>query len=168
MPDKHGFISLSLSNTYERRMIDAADIVILEINPNFPRTFGDVEIHYSQVDYLVRADYPAPTIPDSEPSEKDRKISEFILEYINDGDCLQLGIGSIPNAVAEGLMSKKDLGIHTEMLGSGLMKLAKAGVATGKRKNYHHRASHRACKVRLPYRYGAWCVRSPRLYGKCS
>ncbi|MCL2169698.1 MAG: 4-hydroxybutyrate--acetyl-CoA CoA transferase [Defluviitaleaceae bacterium] len=137
MPDKHGFISLSLSNTYEKRMIDAADIVILEINENFPRTFGDVEIHYSQVDYLVKSSYMPPVIPDTEPSQKDIKISEYILEYINDGDCLQFGIGSIPNAVAEGLMGKKDLGIHTEMLGSGLMKLAKAGVVTGARKNYH-------------------------------
>ena len=137
MPDKHGFISLSLSNTYEKRMIDAADITILEINPNFPRTFGDVQIHYSEVDYLIEANYDAPTIPDGEPSEKDLKISEYILEYINDGDCLQFGIGAIPNAVAAGLTGKKDLGIHTEMLGTGLMKLAQAGAATGKLKNYH-------------------------------
>ncbi|MCL2350663.1 MAG: 4-hydroxybutyrate--acetyl-CoA CoA transferase, partial [Defluviitaleaceae bacterium] len=137
MPDKHGYVSLSLSNTYERRMIEAADIVILEINPNFPRTFGDLEIHVSGVDYFIEADYAPPIIPDSEPSEKDRIISGFITDYINDGDCLQLGIGSIPNAVAEGLSGKKDLGIHTEMLGSGLMKLAKMGVANGTRKNYH-------------------------------
>ncbi|MDR2167087.1 MAG: 4-hydroxybutyrate--acetyl-CoA CoA transferase [Clostridiales bacterium] len=137
MPDRHGFMSLSLSNTYEKRMINAADIVILEINPNFPRTFGDVEIHYSQADYLVEADYAPPEIPDVATGEKDRIISEFITQYINDGDCLQLGIGGIPNAVAEGLAGKKDLGIHTEMLGSGLMKLAKLGVATGGRKNFY-------------------------------
>jgi len=137
MPDKHGFVSLSLSNTYEKCMLEAADIAILEINPNYPRTFGDLEVHVSDVDYLIKVDYEPPIIPDSEPSKNDLKISEYILEYINDGDCLQLGIGSIPNAVAQGLMGKKDLGIHTEMLGSGLMKLAKAGVATGKRKNYH-------------------------------
>ncbi|MCL2235027.1 MAG: 4-hydroxybutyrate--acetyl-CoA CoA transferase [Defluviitaleaceae bacterium] len=137
MPDKHGFMSLSLSNTYEKRMIDAADIVILEINPNFPRTFGDLEVHISQADYLIRTDYMPPIIPDSEPSEKDRIISKYITDYINDGDCLQLGIGSIPNAVADGLAGKKDLGIHTEMLGSGLMKLAKAGVANGSRKNFY-------------------------------
>jgi len=137
MPDRHGFVSLSLSNTYEKRMINAADIVILEINPNFPRSFGDLEVHHSQVDYFTETNYMPPVIPDTEPSEKDRKISSFITEYINDGDCLQLGIGSIPNAVAEGLAGKKDLGIHTEMLGSGLMKLVKQGVATGSRKNFY-------------------------------
>ena len=136
-PDKHGFISLSCSNTYERQMIDAADIVILEINPNYPRTFGDVQIHYSEVDYLVEANYPVPTIPDVEPSEKDRIIGQYIADYINDGDCIQLGIGGIPNAVADALVGKKDLGVHTEMMTSGMVKLAKLGVINGSKKTLH-------------------------------
>ena len=137
MPDKHGFISLSLSNTYEKRMMEAADIVILEINPNYPRTFGDVEIHYRDVDYLIETDYEIPELMDVEPSEKDIKIGEYIAEYINDGDCIQLGIGGIPNAVANALSGKKDLGIHTEMMTSGMVELVKKGVVNGSKKTLH-------------------------------
>ncbi|NLC65433.1 MAG: acetyl-CoA hydrolase/transferase family protein [Clostridium sp.] len=137
VPDKHGYISLSLSNTYEKQIIEASDIVILEINKNYPRTFGDLEIHYNDVDYLVEADYPVPTLPDVEPTEKDMKIGEHIAELINDGDTIQLGIGGIPNAVASSLKGKKDLGVHTEMMTSGMVDLVEAGVITGKKKNFH-------------------------------
>lgn len=137
MPDKHGYISLSLSNTYERRMIDEADIVILEVNPNYPRTFGDVEIHYSEIDYLVEADYVVPALPDVLPGEKDMTIGKYIADMINDGDCIQLGIGGIPNAVAAALKDKKDLGIHTEMMTSGMVELAKLGVINGSKKTLH-------------------------------
>jgi len=99
MPDKHGYVSLSLSNVYERQMINAADITILEINPNFPRTLGDVSVHITEVDYLVKADYPAPTLPTVEPTEKDTIIGNFIASQIHDGDTLQLGIGGMPNAL---------------------------------------------------------------------
>jgi acyl-CoA hydrolase len=135
--DEHGFVSLSMSNTYEKRVIEAADIVILESNKNFPRTFGDVEVHINDIDYLIEVDYPAPVLPESEISEKDLKIGAYIAQHINDGDCIQFGIGGIPNAVANALMDKKDLGVHTEMLTTGLMKLAKAGVINGKNKSVH-------------------------------
>jgi acyl-CoA hydrolase len=136
-PDKHGFLSLSLSNVYEQEAIELADIVILEVNPNFPRTFGDVEIHESKIDYIVEADYEVPTLPDAVPNEKDIKIGNFIAEKIKDGSTLQLGIGGIPNAVAHALLDKKDLGIHTEMFTTGLMHLVKAGAANGSKKNTH-------------------------------
>ncbi len=132
MPDKHGYVSLSLSNTYEMPMIQNAKTVILECNPNAPRTFGDVQLHVNDIDYLVECNYPMPELADAEPNEKDMVIGKLIAEMINDGDCIQLGIGGIPNAVAASLMDKKDLGVHTEMLTTGMMKLAKAGVITGK------------------------------------
>lgn len=135
--DKHGYVSLSMGNTYERRMMDAADIVILETNPNFPRTFGDVEVHFSEVDYFIQADYPVPCLPDITPSEKDYTIGKFIADHINDGDTLQFGIGGIPNAVASCLYDKKDLGIHTEMLTAEIAKLAEAGVINGRKKSLH-------------------------------
>ena len=137
MPDKHGYISLSLSNTYERRMIDEADIVILEINTNYPRTFGDVEIHYSEIDYLIQAKYQVPAIPDVISSEKDMIIGKYIADMVNDGDCIQLGIGGIPNAVAMALKGKSDLGIHTEMMTSGMVELASLGVVNGSKKTLH-------------------------------
>ncbi len=134
MPDRHGYISLSTSNTYERQMFDAADIKILEINPNYPRLFGDHNIHYSQVDHLIEADYPVPEIPDVPANDKDKIIGNLVASHIHDGDCLQLGIGGIPNAIAQALYGKKDLGIHTEMMTTGMMDLMKAGVVTGLKK----------------------------------
>lgn len=133
MPDKHGFVSLSLSNTYERRMMEAADLVILEINPNMPFTLGSY-VSVDEVDYFVRADYEAPTIEEAPYSEKDISIGKYIADMVPDGACIQLGIGGIPNAVAAALESKNDLGVHTEMLTTGMMHLAKKGVINGKRK----------------------------------
>lgn len=136
-PDKHGYVSLSLSNVYEKKMLEEADLVILEINKKLPRTFGDLEVHINDIDYLVEVDYDVPELIDVSPNEKDIKIGNLISEYIKDGDCIQLGIGGIPNAVADALKNKKDLGIHTEMLTTGLMKLIKQNVITGKNKNYN-------------------------------
>ena len=138
MPDKHGYISLSLSNTYEKRMIDAADLVILEVNPNMPYSLGDVQIRVADVDYLIKADYMPPVTPDAPFSEKDEAIGKIIAELVPDGACIQLGIGGIPNAVAKYLENKNDLGVHTEMLTSNMMRLAKMGVITGKRKQINN------------------------------
>lgn len=137
VPDKHGYVSLSLSNVYEKRMLQAANLVILEINPNLPRTFGDLEVHINDIDHLIEVDYPIPELPDVTPNEKDLVIGRAIAELINDGDCIQLGIGGIPNAVAISLMTKKDLGVHTEMFTTGMMQLMRAGVITNKRKNIY-------------------------------
>ena len=132
VPDKHGYVSLSISNAYEMQMIRKAKTVILEVNPNAPRTMGDVSLHIDEVDYLVKVDYPVPEIADTVPNDKDHAIGRLIADMIHDGDCLQLGIGGIPNAVTEFLYEKKDLGVHTEMITTGMVKLAKAGVITGK------------------------------------
>jgi acyl-CoA hydrolase len=134
MPDRHGFVSLSVSNSYEKNMLRQANTVILEINPNFPRTFGDVELPVSAVDYFIEADYPVPTLPEAPITERDEVIGQHIAGYIHDGDCLQLGIGGIPNAVTRALANKKDLGIHTEMLSTGLVDLIKSGIVTNARK----------------------------------
>jgi len=136
-PDKHGYVSLSLSNVYEKRVIEEAKTVVLEINPNLPRTLGDMEIHESEIDYFIEVDYPAPELPEIEPNEKDEAIGAHIAKLIRDGDTIQLGIGGIPNAVANALIDKKDLGVHTEMLTTGFMKLFKAGAITNKKKTLH-------------------------------
>ena len=131
-PDEHGFVSLSMSNVYEKEVLEQADIVIIEINKNYPRTFGDVELHVNDIDYLIETDYALPIVPSAEPNEKDLAIGKYIAEYIKDGDCIQLGIGGIPNAVAKSLYDKKDLGVHTEMLTAEMVGLAKAAVINGK------------------------------------
>jgi acyl-CoA hydrolase len=137
LPDKHGYVSLSLSNIYEKEVLEQADIVVLEVNPNFPRTYGDMEVHINDADFIVETNYEPPTLPNPEPNDKDKIIGNLIAEKINDGDCIQLGIGGVPNAVARALMNKKDLGIHTEMFTSGMIDLLKAGVVNGKKKTLH-------------------------------
>jgi acyl-CoA hydrolase len=134
MPDEHGYISLSTCNVYEKAAVKNAKVTVLEVNPNFPRTFGDLEIHISEVDYLIETDYPCPTLPDIPLNEKDIAIGKFIADRIEDGSCIQLGIGGIPNAVAEQLKNKKDLGIHTEMFTSTMVDLIECGAVTGKKK----------------------------------
>lgn len=136
--DKHGYLSLSLSATYEADMIKNADLVILEVNPKLPRTFGDTIIHINDIDYVIEEDYDVPEFPSAEPSEKDRIIGRYIADLIEDGATLQLGIGGIPNAVASELMSKKDLGIHTEMFTDGMVDLYYAGVVNGCKKTLMH------------------------------
>lgn len=136
MPDEHGYISLSIQNVYERDAVDLADIVIVEINPNFPRTYGDNQIHIDEVDYIIESHYPVPATINPEPNEKDMLIGKMIAEHIPDGATIQLGIGGIPNAVSYFLKGKKDLGIHTEMFTTGMMDLIKNGIVTGKKKNF--------------------------------
>lgn len=126
-PDRFGFISLSLSATYERELMEAADIVILEMNDRMPWTYGDTVIHLDAVDYLVKADYAPPQLPVVESDDRDRKIGAFIGGLIEDGSSIQLGIGGIPNAVAGELLHKKGLSIHTEMFTDGMVDLYEAG-----------------------------------------
>ena len=96
-----------------------------------------MNIPVSDVDYFIRTDYPLPEIPDPKMDERDKKIGKLIADVVENGDCIQLGIGSIPNAVAAALTDKKDLGVHTEMFTTGIMDLMKAGVVTGKFKQVH-------------------------------
>lgn len=132
--DRQGYLSLSLSATYERKVAEQADIVILEVNRQMPRTFGDTTIHIHEVDIIVENDYPVPELPTTEPNQKDEQIGKFIADEIADGSTIQLGIGGIPNAVTKQLFDKKDLGIHTEMFTDGMVDLFEAGVITGRKK----------------------------------
>lgn len=134
MPDEHGYMSL-LSNAYEKEMIALADRVILEINPKCPRTFGDNQVHVSEVTHLVEVDYDIPELPDVPFTETDEKIADFVISEIEDGSTIQLGIGGTPAAIAAKLYQKKDLGIHSEMFTTSMAQLAKANVITGRFKS---------------------------------
>ncbi len=127
-PDRFGYVSLSLGVTYERLMIEAADTVILEINENMPRTYGDTIVHIDEIDFLIDNTAPIPELGEVPVSDKDRMIGRYISDMIEDGSTIQLGIGGIPNAVAAELMHKKDLSIHTEMFTDGMVDLYNAGV----------------------------------------
>jgi len=136
-PDKHGYVSLSLGITYEKDILEAADLVILEVNPLLPRTFGDTHLHISEVDFFVEHEQIVPELPSPQPSETDLTIGRYIGELIEDGSTIQLGIGGIPNAAAFALRDKKDLGVHTEMIVDSMMELYQMGVITNRKKSFH-------------------------------
>jgi len=136
-PDKHGYVSLSLGITYEKDVLEAADLVVLEVNPLLPRTFGDTLLHVSHVDYFVEYEQEVPELPSPQPSETDLTIGKYIGELIEDGSTIQLGIGGIPNAAALALRDKKDLGVHTEMIVDSVMELYEMGVITNSAKAFH-------------------------------
>ena len=133
-PDKHGFVSLALGITYEKDIMDHARLVILEVNPRLPRTFGDTQVHVSAVDFFVEHDQEVPALPAPVPNATDLQIGAHIADLVEDGSTLQLGIGGIPNAAALALKGKKDLGVHTEMLVDSMMELYEMGVITNARK----------------------------------
>jgi acyl-CoA hydrolase len=135
--DKHGNLTLSLGCTYEKEVIEDGAFVIAEVNPNLPRTMGDTTIHISELDAILEVDYKIPTLPEGLFTEKDNKIGEFIADNIQDGSTIQLGIGGIPNAVANALKSKKHLGIHTEMFTDGMVELVECGAVDNSMKTIY-------------------------------
>lgn len=135
--DKHGYMKIPLCLIHEKVFFEAADMVIVQVNANLPDVWGDTEIHVSEVDWIVEADTPLPYLPESHPSETEKVIGGYISELINDGDCIQLGIGGIPDAAAQSLMGKHDLGVHSEMITNSMVDLLEAGVITGKKKTLH-------------------------------
>lgn len=133
--DKHGYFSLSLSTVMEKDFIEYADIVIMEVNPGLPRTFGDTQVHISEIDYIVETDREIFIMPPLVMSEKDRLIGDYVADLIEDGSTIQIGFGSIPGAVAHSLSHKKDLGVHSEMFNDCLLDLYEAGAITNHNKN---------------------------------
>jgi acyl-CoA hydrolase len=136
-PDENGYMSLSLGNVYEKDMVEAARLVILEVNENLPWTNGDTLVHISDVDFVVENHVPLPQLPGEEPTEIERMIGEHIADLIDDGATLQLGIGGIPNAISAFLTNRRDIGIHTEMFVDGMVDLCQAGVITNQKKTLH-------------------------------
>ena len=111
----------------------------MEVSHHLPYAHGDQNgVHVTEVDYIVEGDdQPAPELPNPEPTEVDRAVARLIAAEIEDGACLQIGIGGMPNAVCGLLLESgvRDLGVHTEMLTDGIAELYKAGRVTGSRKN---------------------------------
>ncbi|MGB4414240.1 MAG: acetyl-CoA hydrolase/transferase C-terminal domain-containing protein [Paludibacter sp.] len=136
-PDEKGFVSLSLGITYEKDILEAAEVTILEVNDKLPRTLGDTQVHISDVDYFVEYSQTPPTLPEPLPDDVAMAIGKNIANLIEDGSTIQLGIGEIPNAAALMLTDKKDLGVHTEMMVDSIMELYEMGVITNMKKSVH-------------------------------
>ncbi len=135
--DRWGNMSLSLGVTYEKDFMEHADLVIMEVSSKFPMTYGDTLVNIRDVDYVVETDRLPPELPGVSPSVKDLVIGDYISELVDDCSTIQLGIGGIPNAVAQALYDKKDLGVHTEMFTDSMVDLYEAGVITGAKKTLH-------------------------------
>ena len=136
--DEHGYFSLSLGADYTMAAVENARAVVLEVNPNVPFANGDCHIHISQVTALVESDEPVLEVGLPKIGPVQEAIGKYVAELIPNGATLQIGYGGIPDAVVMQLTDKHDLGIHTEMVGDGIMTLVEAGVVTNRGKNYHH------------------------------
>lgn len=134
-PDKHGFCSLGPSVDCTRAAIQNAKYIIGMANRHLPRTIGDGIIHQSHIDAMVECDFPIPELKKGKPSEEEEKIGKLIADnLVEDGATLQMGIGSIPDAVLAKLTNHKDLGIHSEMFSDGVVELVENGNITNAKK----------------------------------
>jgi acyl-CoA hydrolase len=131
VPDKHGYCSLGVSIEATLAAIDNAKFVIAQMNKQMPRTHGDGVIHHSEIDLFVECDEPLPTIILGEPNEIESIIGNHVASLIENRSTLQMGIGSIPNAVLSRLTNHKDLGLHTEMFSDGVIDLILNDVING-------------------------------------
>jgi acyl-CoA hydrolase len=135
--DEYGYFSLSLGPDYTMAAIEKAHAVVLEVNPNVPFANGNCHIHISKVAALVESDDPILEVGLPKIGPVQEAIGKYVADMIPDGATLQIGYGGIPDAVVMQLTHKRDLGIHTEMIGDGIMSLVEAGVVNNSRKNYH-------------------------------
>lgn len=133
-PDEHGYVSFGTTVDYTKGTTDYCDIVIAQVNKHMPRTFGNSIKHVRDFTCFVEYDEPLPEVIGGEISDVEMEIGRYCASLINDGDCLQLGIGGIPNAVCLQLTDKKDLGLHSELVGDGVVPLLESGVINNKRK----------------------------------
>ncbi|HSD15187.1 MAG TPA: acetyl-CoA hydrolase/transferase C-terminal domain-containing protein [Flavobacterium sp.] len=122
-PDKHGYCSLGVSVEATLAAIENAKIVVAQVNPKMPRTFGDGILHVSEINYLVEVDEVIHGHGMAAISPEEEKIGAFVASLIEDRSTLQMGIGSIPNAALAKLTNHKDLGLHTEMFSDGVIDL---------------------------------------------
>lgn len=136
-PDRHGFCSLGTSIEATRAAVQTATKVIAQVNPRMPRTHGDGLIHVDSLHAMVEVDEPIPEVVGTPPSEVELAIGKHCASLIEDGATLQMGIGSIPDAVLAALGGHRNLGIHTEMFTDGLIDLVERGVVTGSEKRVH-------------------------------
>lgn len=130
LPDEQGRVSLGTSVDCSVAAVETADVVIGVVNPNVPFAYGDL-LSVDQFDYLVQDDTPLVTAAFAEPTPTEVLIGKNAAALVEDGDCIQMGIGALPNALAAQLGGHKHLGLHTEMFADGLLRLIKAGVIDG-------------------------------------
>ncbi|MDD3271118.1 MAG: acetyl-CoA hydrolase/transferase C-terminal domain-containing protein [Syntrophomonadaceae bacterium] len=153
--DKHGFFSTGCNVDWgwEAAKVSNPRAIIVEVNENMPRTHGNNQFHITEVTAVIENNVPLVELPHIPITDRDEKIGRFIAEMIEDGSCIQIGIGGMPNSLANFLMDKKDLGIHSEMLTDTMVDLYEAGVVTCSKKSF------------IPYKWvGSFAFGTRKLY----
>ena len=135
LPDKNGFVSMGISVDICRAAIDNANIIIAQINKNMPRVHGNTFINIKEIDFIIHHDEPLLEYSPQVPSEIALQIGKYVSKIINDGDTIQVGYGSTPNAILNNISKKNDLGIHTELLTDSMVDLIRSGVINNSKKN---------------------------------
>lgn len=136
-PDRHGYCSMGVNVDIQRAALDRAKLVIAEVNPRMPRTCGDSYVHLSRLDLLVETDHPILVSEAKPPDEVEQQIGYHISRLVENGSCLQMGIGTIPSTVLQFIADKRDLGVHSEMFSDALIPLIEGGNVTNRLKRVH-------------------------------
>ncbi len=139
-PDKHGYVNLGVSVDIVKAAVESASVVIAQLNSYMPRIHGDGFIHINDIDYFIPHDEPILEFNPEPTNEKSytevaAKIGNYVSRLVKDGDTIQVGYGSIPDAVMTSLSEKKNLGVHTELVSDGLVELMKNGVIDNSQKS---------------------------------
>ncbi len=134
LPDKHGHLSLGVSVDIVKSAVEVAKTVIVQINPQMPRVLGDSFIHMNDVDYAIYHDEDLIELPHQEDRDDLDKIGKHVSNLVQDGDTIQVGYGTTPNAILKNLKNKKHLGVHTELISDGIVELMRKGVIDNSRK----------------------------------
>ena len=134
-PDAHGYMSLGVSVDTVKAAVESASMVIVQGNREMPRVHGDGFVHIDDVDFVIPHDEPLLEYRDDPESETAERIGSYVSRLIQDGDTIQVGYGSIPNAITRNLLEKNNLGVHTELLGEGIVELIRKGIINNSRKS---------------------------------
>jgi acyl-CoA hydrolase/RimJ/RimL family protein N-acetyltransferase len=135
LPDRNGYVSLGISVDITKSAIENAACTIAQINKHMPRIHGNTFIHMDEIDYIVPRDEPLIQYDPRPPDGIAEEIGKYVSRIVNDGDTIQLGYGSLPNAILHNMGNKKDLGVHTELLTDSMVELIKKGVINNSRKS---------------------------------
>lgn len=136
-PDRHGYCSMGINVDIQRAALERAKLVIVEVNPAMPRTHGDSQVHLSRIDCIVEVSSPIIELAAKAPDEVATQIGYHISRLVDDGSCLQMGIGALPGSVLQFLQDKRNLGVHTEMFNDALLPLIDNGNITNRLKTIH-------------------------------
>jgi len=134
LPDEHGYLSVGISVDIVKAAAETARVLVVQINRYMPRVHGDTFLHIDDIDFLVPYDEPLLEYYPAADTEIAQRIGSYVARLVEDGDTIQVGYGTIPNAIVANLSGKKHLGIHTELISDGIVELMKQGIVDNSRK----------------------------------